>query len=106
MAEGRPELNPNTPNGKGKIVTVTILGNEIRLRTGKDPSYIQKLAENVERRIKDCMSESGVISSLKAVILTCLTLADELEKEKNSHWREDSTWDEKIDKLLAKIPLL
>ena len=104
MVEERPVLNPSTPRDKGEVVAINILGNEIRLKTEAGSAYIQKLAEDVESRIKRCMSEAGIVSSLKAVILVCLDLADELEKEKKQHLKGDKTWEERIDKLLDKIP--
>ena len=106
MAEERPVQNPSSPSDKGEVVAVNILGNEIRLRTGADSAYIQKLAKDVEGRIKRCMSEAGIVSSLKAVILACLDLADELEKEKKRNIREDKVWEERVDKLLDKTPLI
>jgi cell division protein ZapA (FtsZ GTPase activity inhibitor) len=117
MVEERPVQNPSTPNDKGEIVAINILGNEIRLRTQASSAYIQKLAQDVENRIKRCMSETGIVSSLKAVILVCLDLTDELEKEKKQrsvaealehkrHLRGDKVWEERIDKLLDEIPLV
>lgn len=112
MAEEKPVKDPSTPNGKGsprslqergEVITINILGNEIRIRTEAGPAYIRELAEDVESRIKRCMSDSGVMSSLKAVILVCLDLADELKKEKKQHLRGDKIWEERIDKLLNKI---
>ncbi len=104
MAEEKPVKAPNTPNGKGEVVVVSVLGNEIRLRTQAGSVYIHKLTEDIENRIKRCMSDSGIMSSLKAVILVCLDLADELEKEKKQHSKKDKAWEERIDKLLNKIP--
>lgn len=104
MVEERPVLNPSTPRDKGEVVAINILGNEIRLKTEAGSAYIQKLAEDVESRIKRCISEAGIVSSLKAVILVCLDLADELEKEKKQQLREGKIWEERIDKLLDKIP--
>jgi len=113
MAEEKPAPNHNIPNakglsrpslqGQGEVVVVNILGNEIRLRTQTDSAYVHKLAGDIENRIKRCMSDSGVMSSLKAVILVCLELADDLEKSKQQHSRKDKIWEEKIDKLLDKI---
>ena len=104
MAEEKPVKAPSTPNDRGEVVAINILGNEIRLRTQAGPAYIQKLAEDVESRIKRCMNEAGIVSSLKAVVLVCLDLADELEKEKKQHLKGDKVWEERIDKLLDKIP--
>lgn len=116
MAEEKPVQNPSIPNDRGlprpssqeqgEVVAVNILGNEIRLRTQVGSVYIQKLAGDVESRVKRCMSEAGIASSLKAVIFVCLDLADELEKEKKLHLKGDKIWEERIDKLVNKIPLI
>ena len=106
MAEEKPVKAPSTPSGKGEAVIINILGNEIRLKTEAGQAYIQKLAEEVENRVRRCMSDSGIMSSLKAVILVCLDLADELEKEKKQYLRGDKHWEEKIDKLINKIPVV
>lgn len=104
MAEEKLVPNRNTQSGKGEVASINILSNEIRLRTEAGSSYVQKLAEDVESRIKRCMADSGIMSSLKAVILVCLELADELEKEKKRHLSQNKAWEEKIEKLLNKIP--
>ncbi len=116
MEDEKPVKHPNTPNDKsvsgspsqerGDVVIVNILGNEIRLRTQTDPAYIHKLAEDIENRIKRCMSDSGIMSSLKAVILVCLELADELGKNKKQLHAKDNVLEEKLDKLLNKIPVV
>jgi len=113
MEDEKPVKDPNTPNDKGlprpssqergEVVVVNILGNEIRLRTATDSAYVQKLAKDIENKIKLCMSDLGIMSSLKAVILVCLELADELEKSKKQHYKKDKIWEEKIDKILDKI---
>ncbi len=103
MEEEKLAPNPNTQNGKGEIVIVNILGNEIRLRTAADSAYVHKLAKDIENRIKLYMSDLGIMSSLKAVILVCLELADELEKSKQQNSKKDKLWEEKIHKLLNKI---
>lgn len=114
MEDEKPVNHPSTPNAKGlshpssqeqgEVVVVNILGNEIRLRTQADSAYVHKLAEDIENRIKHCMSDLSIMSSLKAVILVCLELADELEKDKKQHYKKDKVWEERIDKLLNKIP--
>lgn len=113
MENERPVKHPNTPNDKGlprpslqeqgEVVVVNILGNEIRLRTATDSAYIQKLAKDIENKIKLCMSDLGIMSSLKAVILVCLELADELEKEKGRHLKGNKVWEERLEKLINKI---
>jgi cell division protein ZapA (FtsZ GTPase activity inhibitor) len=111
MESEKPGRHHNTPNDnglssskeRGQVVVVNVLGNEIRLRTQADSAYIHKLAEDVENRIKRCMSDSGIMSSLKAVILVCLELADEAEKNEQQCHKKDKVWEEKISKLLDKI---
>ena len=103
MAEERRELNLNSPKDKNTIVTLNILGNQIRLRSPKSDAYIQQLAQNIEKQIQECMQESKTVSSLKAVILVTLNLADQLETEKKNFSQKEQALNQKIDQLLHKL---
>lgn len=103
MAEGKPELNLNSPRDKDTVITVSILGNQIRLKSPKSATYIQQLAHNIEKQVEECMQDSKIISSLKAVILVALNLADQLETEKKKLSQKDQALNQRIDKLLHKI---
>jgi len=103
MAEERHELNLNSPKDKNTVVAVNILGNQIRLKSPKSATYIQQLAQNIEKQVQTCMQESKIVSSLKAVILVTLNLADQLETEKKNSSQKEQALNQKVDQLLLKL---
>ena len=60
-------------------VKIKILGFEISLKTEDSPQYVKELGAKLEANIKEIMQQTGVTSSLAAVMVA-LNLSDELYK--------------------------
>ena len=65
-------------------IEVTILGQKYTIKGEASEEYIKKLASFVDEKMKEVYNSSPGISPLKAAILDCLNIADELHK-----FRED-----------------
>lgn len=66
-------------------VEVHILGQKYIIKGNENPDNIRKLADFVNEKLQEVYSISPNITPLKAVILTALNIADELQKLKNEY---------------------
>lgn len=57
--------------------SVTIFGRTYHLRGEGDPAYIQELAQDVDRRMREVAQATGTADTLKVAILAALNLTDE-----------------------------
>ncbi len=56
---------------------VTIFGRTYQLRGETDPAYLEELAAEVDRRMKEVADATGTADTLKVAILAALNIADE-----------------------------
>ncbi|MCK4244947.1 MAG: cell division protein ZapA [Candidatus Omnitrophica bacterium] len=85
-------------------VEITIFGSKYTLEGNKE--YIERLADYVEQRIKEGLKNSPEVSSLKVVVTTLLSMADELFtlKERMMKERRGSEFtEEKVNGLIRLI---
>lgn len=59
--------------------SITIAGAEYTLRANEDEAYIQKIAEHLDRKIREILA-SGNISLVEAAILAGMNVGDEYYK--------------------------
>lgn len=57
---------------------VEILGERHTIRADKDPDYIVKVAEYVDKTMREVVSKTNTVSVEKVAILGALNIADEL----------------------------
>ncbi len=63
-----------------KRVKVIIYGEELKLKGSMNLSYMQKIAEFVDLKMKELSKTSPRLNHQKVAVLTCLNLTDELFK--------------------------
>lgn len=61
-------------------VKVMIYGEEFKLKGSMNPSYMQKVAEFVDTKMKELSRTNPRLNHQKVAVLTCLNLTDELFK--------------------------
>jgi cell division protein ZapA len=61
-----------------QTIKVVIYNQTYNLRSDHDPSYIQELADFVDRRMNDIARATMTVDSLRVAILAALQIADEL----------------------------
>lgn len=66
-------------------VEVYILGQRYVIRGDENPEYIQKIAEYVDRRIREVYDGNPNMPPLRAAILTALNIADALHKTQEEY---------------------
>ncbi|HHX77117.1 MAG TPA: cell division protein ZapA, partial [Firmicutes bacterium] len=57
---------------------VNILGEEFVIKGGASPSYLTRIAEIVDTRMRNIAGANPKLSRQKVAVLACLNLADEL----------------------------
>ncbi len=73
------------------IVHVRIYDREYALRTSGDPERLQELCRLIDERMHEAADASGAVDTLKAAILTALTLADELLRAREELQKMDES---------------
>ena len=63
--------------GERKPVEIVIMGQKLPLGSDHDPEYVKKVADFVDKKMREIESKSGSVSSLNIAILAALTIADE-----------------------------
>jgi cell division protein ZapA (FtsZ GTPase activity inhibitor) len=89
-------------NGRDKpsqAVTIELFGREYSIRGHGDRNYLQALADFITDRAEAIREEGHVVSTLDVVILTLLTITDEMFQYKLLRERTLKELEEKTEKL-------
>lgn len=90
--------------GQTNEVVVNIFGNDYRIASEDlDAERIKKIAEIVDKKMKDIHREFPLPSTTKIAVLACLNLVDEyLQKEEHLN-QKISELEQRINTLILKI---
>ena len=69
---------------KKTVVKVTIGGDEYTLKSDRTTEYTRKVAEHVDRALKEVLSSGAIVEAHKAAILAALAITDELFAERRA----------------------
>jgi len=69
---------------KKTVVKVTIGGDEYTLKSDRTTEYTRKVAEYVDRALKEVLSSGAIVEAHKAAILAALAITDELFAERRA----------------------
>jgi cell division protein ZapA len=69
---------------KKVVVRVTIMGEEYSIRSDASPEHTRRVAEHVDRAIRQVMSNGAMVETHKAAILAALQITDELFREREA----------------------
>ena len=85
-------------------IKITIFGQEYSVKAPADPTYIKKIAEYVDSKMREVQSGfSSTQSSNRIAILSAMNITDELF---NARKKEDSAEDEVEEKINSLIELI
>ena len=71
-------------------IRVEIYNQTYNIRSDGDSEYVTRLAEFVDRRMREISSGTLTVDSLKVAILAALHIADELHRLKSLHEQADT----------------
>lgn len=80
---------------------VTIFGRTYHLRGDGDPGYMQELAQEVDRRMRDVAAATGTADTLKVAILAALNITDEFIQARRAGVTKDAG--RRLGRLVALI---
>jgi len=87
-------------SGKEQVVKVVIFGEEYPIRGHADPEYILRVAEYVDKNMREIALRSKNRSPQKIAVLTALNFAGELLELKDKNKGETSEAETKAKNLL------
>ena len=88
----------------GNQIKITIFGQEYSVKAPADPTYIKKIAEYVDTKMREVQSGfSSTQSSNRIAILSAMNITDELFNAKKQGDSETNEVEEKITSLIELI---
>lgn len=92
--------------GNDASTPVTIFGKTYHLRGDGDPSYLNELARDLDRRMREIAEATGTADTLSVAILAALNVTDECLQARRGTESQDSAprldrWVALIDDVLA-----
>ena len=88
----------------GNQIKITIFGQEYSVKAPADPTYIKKIAEYVDTKMREVQSGfSSTQSSSRIAILSAMNITDELFNAKKQGDSDSNEVEEKITSLIELI---
>tara|TARA_B100000287_G_C20245501_1_gene627854 strand:+ start:263 stop:556 length:294 start_codon:yes stop_codon:yes gene_type:complete len=88
----------------GNQIKITIFGQEYSVKAPADPTYIKKIAEYVDSKMREVQSGfSSTQSSNRIAILSAMNITDELFNARKKGDSDDSEIEDKINSLIELI---
>ena len=89
---------------EGNQIKITIFGQEYSVKAPADPTYIKKIAEYVDTKMREVQSGfSSTQSSNRIAILSAMNITDELFNARKKVDSDDNEIEEKISSLIELI---
>jgi cell division protein ZapA len=86
-------------NEKRSSVKVTIVGQELTIRSDASPEHTREVAAYVDKTIRGIMNSGAVVESNRAAILAALQISDELFRARSVQ----RTLDESMQQLSSEV---
>jgi len=83
-------------------VDVTLLGQQLVIRTEASPEYVKTLAAFIEERVAT-LRKSGVRDTMMALTLAALDITDELFRARQDRVRDDATLRTRIEGMTSRL---
>ena len=88
----------------GNQIKITIFGQEYSVKAPADPTYIKKIADYVDSKMREVQSGfSSTQSSNRIAILSAMNITDELFNARKKVDSDDNNIEEKITSLIELI---
>lgn len=84
-------------------VRVKIYGTEYPIQAEADPTYIQEIAQYVDKMMHEIPGASAKQSLVGVAVLTALNIADELYKEREDKARTITALDDRLSALIRRL---
>jgi cell division protein ZapA len=84
-------------------VMVSIYGEDYPITGVGDPTYISRIAEYVDAKMREAAQNSRVVARDKVAILAAMSIASELHGEKETLQLSGKQFEARIDDILARL---
>jgi len=84
-------------------VEVTILGQTYRLKSDREPGYMEALASKLNSKISEMAAAASTVDSVKLLTLTALNLMDQLEEKAVKQEEDLRFMEERAEKILDRL---
>ena len=92
------------PDKDDNQIKITIFGQEYSVKAPADPTYIKKIAEYVDSKMREVQSGfSSTQSSNRIAILSAMNITDELFNARKKEDSDENEVEEKINSLIELI---
>ena len=78
---------------KRSLVKVTIVGQELTIRSDATPEHTREVAAYVDKTIRGIMNSGAVVEASRASILAALQITDELFRARNAQQELNASMD-------------
>lgn len=89
--------------GEGRPTPVMIFGRTYHLRGDGDSAYLEQLAREVDRRMREVGESTGTADSLKIAILAALNITDDWFRAGTQGSPADGETEERLARLVASL---
>ncbi len=86
-----------------KIYDVQIGGYSLRLKASQETDQVERLIQTVEKRVQESLKSNKNISMQKALILSCLNLAEDHFALKEQTLQEINHLESKLQSIVALL---
>ena len=89
---------------EGNQIKITIFGQDYSVKAPADPTYIKKIADYVDSKMREVQAGfNSTQSSNRIAILSAMNITDELFTARQSGDNSDNELDEKLSSLIEVI---
>lgn len=85
------------------VLEVEIFDRVYRLKSDKDPEYLEELAAHLDERMKEVAEVAPTVDGQKIAVLAALNIADELFQTKNFKEGDLKNFEDRSKKLLQRL---
>ncbi len=89
--------------GEYTVLKVNIFGTEYPVRGSTDPEYILRVAQYVDRKMREVDQAAAGRPVFKVAILAALNIADELFREREERTRPIQVYEERVRRLSEEL---
>jgi cell division protein ZapA len=93
----------------GRVIPISIQGQQYPIRTGLDPEYVGRLAAFVDEKIRAVSESTPSGDSLRLAVLAALNIADELFRCRDATDQRDGQLAERageLERILDRLLLV
>ena len=88
---------------KMNILEVEIFDRIFRLKSDKDPEYLEKLAAYLDEKMKEVAEVAPTVDGQKIAVLASLNIVDELFQIRNFKEGDQSYIEDRAEKIFKKL---